>query len=304
MLAGRCFLCKPYSAAVVFCTARRGLRTKKPNQKNQSSSSHQQKPKSSGREAVRATDNYGSSEFKSLWYQAIRRWPVRIGADDNEHTVNLVVGMSTARFVVETRLHALEHIVDAPDLWPDDLRRLFNYYRSKQPPKEEPIDVIEFYPERIVLLREGIRIKPPEPLLVFDKPSKRPKQKQDPDHIIMVDHNDFRANVLPHKKDILAIIKLFQKRVREAAIERIAHLLDESYAIEENLMNLDSVADSMNQVWNEDSGPLADARELQDRFNIKQHEIREFQERPYTVFVPEKPKGSQDSHERPNSNDV
>jgi hypothetical protein len=65
--------------------------------------------------------------------------------------------MSTNRLEVETRIHVLEHIRRARDLYREDLKQLFDHYKDDVRPKEdETLEPIGY--GDIEFRDEGIRI--------------------------------------------------------------------------------------------------------------------------------------------------
>jgi len=195
-------------------------------------------------------------------YDSAKLWPLEKKKTDgssnqeiDEDTVCLMVGMSLKRFEVETRLHALKYIEEAADdnlLADDDLKQLFRYR----------VGQTTLLQGTVAINKEGLCIQVPATTTSNrDKEDGAAPTRGRPTHVV-VNHQDVRANLLPHRQTIVDTIRTYRARISNHALEVIDCLQSESFAIRDNLMDLSDSAWAMNMDFDQDSGPAAQAREL------------------------------------------
>lgn len=188
-------------------------------------------------------------------YEDVRFW--RIGKSlVSKSDVNLVVGLSTYREDVEIRLHAVERvpiILEAPLLSEADVLQLFAYYKNDGPNTNAAFAIAMM--NAVQVSRQGIRLK------------MRSEEIEDQ----IIPHNDFMANMLPKHKAVDDAIRIFNRRLRNNAMETIHALHAESFGLDYNFIGSDHAEE--NRVWNEEDGPKGEARELQQRYNISNQEL-------------------------------
>ena len=135
-----------------------------------------------------APKDYISLHFKD-YYEVFKYW--RMGKSRGADII-FIVGINDKRIEKETRMHVKEYVRRAPDLYPKDLKQLYDYYQNR-PKDHDPMKLTAY--GGYMITKKGIQIQMPEDI---DEPD------------FLVSHDDIQTNILPEWKNILKTIEEYE----------------------------------------------------------------------------------------------
>jgi len=187
-------------------------------------------------------------------YEYFKYWHVGVCRSSE---IIFVVGINDKKITKETRIHVKEYIKRAPDLYPSDLRQLYNYYKDT-PKDDEPLKLTAYGQDMIT--SRGVLIKMPEGI-------------DEPDYLVA--HGYFKRNILPKWQEIMDTVEKYERRTnRMVLLNHLMYLRDESFSFDWNLMN--SGVPELLQTWNEYEGPKSQYRSLRRKYNVSTQELMHF----------------------------